>query len=1014
MEAAHGVKPETIKDKIKREGEEIKRKAGREFEHLPRNAQFAELRAALLKFRKQKGIAGDKAIRYIDKITKDLDEYEYEVFRYKVIFDDLKEDAKEGLPLPFSNGADGFKLTEEMIDIELANLAERIKDAPKAGEAIEKRHQVWQELKNDYIASMKKAGFNPEDRLTRENYYHHQVLEYAKLNDIPILTKGQIKVPTKDKFLRAREGTGYDINTDYLQAEFEVMNQMLYSMEKGELISSVKEHYDISSELKRQAMQLNENKMMEMFREMGQDEKYRQTLNREQAKGLEELSLMAARGELPEGPNGRYAKAVKELAKKADNITGAEAIEEAASNMTRLLDGQAQDKELFAYLNWLTKDEDGDKTGRSAAIKIFRGITKKKKMIMNTLANEYVDWQDLLPEGYSLWQPRKDHIYFLVNSIPETIAEALFNNIAEEIKINAEQVKKVLAVGKDFPAMVIPDEALLTLDAEGIAKPPAGVLKKVLTKWKQWQLISPPRYLKYNLRNMTGDLDAVLAGNPDTLKKAGRAFQELRQAFFTKDKTMTPELQDWFERGGYETLMQAQEINDVDRNRQFAKLIKGRNQNREISDKLISGGKKALFAWFDMARVTTDFREAWMRYATYLSYLEQIESNGTKPKNYGASIREEIDALSDNKDKAYKLANELMGAYDEVSVTGQKLADNLIPFWRWQEVNFVRYKRIIANALQDGKLMAALAGKTAGFAVRSPYYAYQLGRSALKVFAFSAVIMAFNALFFADEEEELPEDVKGRLHIIFGRNSDGTINYFSRLGALQDFADWFSLDTPVTTTSAILSGRKTLGEAAQDFVKAPVNKVFNALGPHFKLPTDFAGVNLYPDMFDPRTIRDRGEHIATGLGLSVPYRLVFGRPSRGGANALKNLAWYISDPYESAYWATVDRKYDFMEKVLGKPGGSASRSKKSDALYYYKMALRYKDKEAAKRYLAEYMLYGGSDEGLERSMASMDPLYGLSSKTDEQERFMKSLTGEEKIELRKAEKYYERLLNWTE
>ena len=57
--------------------------------------------------------------------------------------------------------------------------------------------------------------------------------------------------------------------------------------------------------------------------------------------------------------------------------------------------------------------------------------------------------------------------------------------------------------------------------------------------WKQWQLF--PRAALYNTRNMTGDLDAVLAGNPSALRPDNlkKAWTDLWQAFFSKDKTMS-------------------------------------------------------------------------------------------------------------------------------------------------------------------------------------------------------------------------------------------------------------------------------------------------------------------------------------------------------------------------------------------------------------------------------------------------------------------------------------------
>ena len=41
------------------------------------------------------------------------------------------------------------------------------------------------------------------------------------------------------------------------------------------------------------------------------------------------------------------------------------------------------------------------------------------------------------------------------------------------------------------------------------------------------------------------------------------------------------------------------------------------------------------------------------------------------PRNWGASVKEEVLALDDIRDRAFKMANELLGAYDQVSEMGK-------------------------------------------------------------------------------------------------------------------------------------------------------------------------------------------------------------------------------------------------------------------------------------------------------------------------------------------------------
>ena len=57
-------------------------------------------------------------------------------------------------------------------------------------------------------------------------------------------------------------------NTNYLQVETEVISEMLHAIEIARTIQKIDQHYNIAEQLKRKAFQLNEEKMMEYFREI--------------------------------------------------------------------------------------------------------------------------------------------------------------------------------------------------------------------------------------------------------------------------------------------------------------------------------------------------------------------------------------------------------------------------------------------------------------------------------------------------------------------------------------------------------------------------------------------------------------------------------------------------------------------------------------------------------------------------------------------------------------------------
>ena len=94
-------------------------------------------------------------------------------------------------------------------------------------------------------------------KFKRHEYYRHQVLEYAQAKSITGTGK-KLKTPVGRGFLKRREGSALDINTDYLEAEFEVMSRMLYDIEVADTIYRVGKRYNIRKTLEKQAKKANE------------------------------------------------------------------------------------------------------------------------------------------------------------------------------------------------------------------------------------------------------------------------------------------------------------------------------------------------------------------------------------------------------------------------------------------------------------------------------------------------------------------------------------------------------------------------------------------------------------------------------------------------------------------------------------------------------------------------------------------------------------------------------------
>ena len=613
------------------------------------------------------------------------------------------------------------------------------------------------------------------------------------------------------------------------------------------------------------------------------------------------------------------------------------------------------------------------------------------------------DWHNLLPEGYDLWQPREGNIFYLTQTIPAKIANELMSGALQEFGITADMLKEVMALGGRRKEFVLKQEVINTLNK--LVKDQPDNIVAAASSWlmRQWKekiaLINPRGFFKYNARNLSGDAEAVFLGNPSAFSRAPESFRELYNVFFGDGK-MTPDLQHFFEMGGFEGTMQAIEMKSFGDIKAFQHLYENKKGLLDIPQ--IVWDK-----YWKSARLATDLREGILRYAAYKDYLSQMQMNAEgAPKNFGASIPEEIMALGSVERRAFWLQDDLLGAYDKVGVIGQDLRKHIWPFWSWKEVNAKRYIQLWKNASDNGNL-ASLIGK--GLGAKAPMLALNIGKFALKVSALMAVLEVYNHTFFKEEEDLLPEGVKKTAHINFGRDGDGNVVYFDRLGIFQDFLSNFGLDQSGKLAKDVLNGKRTIKEAAVEMAKGPLNVVAQGVSPWWKIPAElFSGRTSFPDITKPGTIRDRKLYIAQQMKLGDEYKALTGMPTEGYEKSLKKLLIYTSDPGQAAYMDIMEEKRRFAERI-GKESEGFFITPKGNALYNYKLALRYQDYKAAEHYLDDYIAKGGNGAGLMRSMQAMNPLYGMNPL--ERSQFVSGLDPEAMTKLDRAMDYWMKVLS---
>ena len=505
------------------------------------------------------------------------------------------------------------------------------------------------------------------------------VLEHAGSGVISGSGK-KLKTPSGSKFLSKRRGSEKDINSDYIEAEFDVIKQMYYDMEVAKTIKVIDENYNIYEAVRSQA-----------------------------------------------------------------------------------------------------KAETGDAS----------------------------NWRDFVPENFTVWQPRDGNVFYLTESVPTKVANQLFEASMKDkglTKKDLERVSQTLAVGGKRKQYVIKEDLAKTLNNLNKDAPIKRLPEKLLSSWKRLQLISPRRYFKYNVRNLSGDAEGAFIGNPSTFKEVPRAIKELTQAF-TGDKKMTPDVREWFEQGGMESTIFRQELNDLKTLDTFGNKYTQKNKTTDIPLEIIK-------AYWSKAQMSTDFREAILRYASYLDYKKQmIQNPDGKPNNYGASLPGEVMGLSNINDRAFMLSNDLLGAYDRISVTGQTVRKNIIPFFSFQEANAVRFKRLIQNAANNNELASQVGKKVLGKAANPMTYV-SIGSFIIKATALRSLMEAWNQTQFEEEENSLPERVKNTPHIITGVSENGKIEYIDRLGVTTDMLEWFGLDAAPQLVNDYLKNRKSEKEIA--------------------------------------------------------------------------------------------------------------------------------------------------------------------------------------------------------
>ena len=541
--------------------------------------------------------------------------------------------------------------------------------------------------------------------------------------------------------------------------------------------------------------------------------------------------------------------------------------------------------------------------------------------------------------------------------------------------------------------------------AEG-AHPVGQAAEALQRSWKQWILINPFRVVKYNLNNLSGDLDIVLASSPGVLKYAHKSAKDLWRWTYKKGdlSDISEEMLMWTNKSAIGSGWAREETYNVAKalsERDFIKGLSGEGGNP------IGWAKK----WYKGSQTFTTWRENILRLASARYMMDKLAAmeKGEGTMDYGVSDPSAMDAIlknMDHTDVAARFSRELVGDYGNISPAGQWLRKKMIPFWAWKEINLPRYYRLFRNIPHSGRDTGEmLAPMSAAFAKKAAGVTF-------KTYMLYGAVSLYNALVWPEEEEELGESGRRQLHLILGRRDDGTIMTLRFQGALSDALNWIGAEDFPDDVKDLATGKKTFYDWMAESGKATMNTVLQGIGPQYKTPAELAaGKSFWPDVTKPKPIRDRMQHVMRVMALDkIPYDWAAGKPLRGETfwgrvvSDLSSLVVYSSDPQEIAYHEIRQEANKFLDKYkLTKPG--IEPTDRSNALYYYKQALKFEDVKAAHKYLKKYAEMGGTIRGLKISIKLAHPLAGIPVK--HRTAFVSSLNKEDKQRLRRGIQWYE-------
>lgn len=608
---------------------------------------------------------------------------------------------------------------------------------------------------------------------------------------------------------------------------------------------------------------------------------------------------------------------------------------------------------------------------------------KNKRALKRNYLNENI------PEGYVFWRVSEENRLFWGKTVTQKSIDNALQAAADHDQSGMSDAMKLvddligtmqmgLQVGSKRKQYMIPRP--LAQQLEEMAKNQEiglsdNVINKITSFWKLNTLLFPTRIIRYNLNNFFGDVDRTVQVDLKIGGHTKEAFNELWDYY--KTGRTTDQLLEAMRGDVISSGFQISELSDIKKENWVKAIeakgdvtikdIMGSQWVKENAIKFAQSPARWYKAYMDAAIRIVEVREAILRYAAYKRATQKIKNKETF---YWASDPKQIDNIPDERQRAAKLAREVYGDYNDISLTGQDLRRKAMPFYSWAEINMKTHWQLIKNASSPEAQRRMIA---VGLAKGIPIVAIKMAWAYAKLGLFSAAIQAWNYYMFGGDDDDdsamaklRRSTIKGLQIIVDVDPETGFIKTLPIQGTFFDFLDFMGIPNAWADAGDLIEQKEEvtpqqLLEIPKNMAGQTANRISQMANPFLKMMLELpARQKHFPDVFNPLPIRDRMEYVAETFAVKDEYNYLFSdAPKKENYWKRKwNNSLFLRefDTELLAYYATKKIISEYKGGSTGyEEGKNKAEQAKSKAAYYYSLSMRYGNTEEANKYLNQFI-----------------------------------------------------------